>query len=100
MSEQNGKRLLLIDLTSSELSSELSKAGLAISGENVGDREQVLRLSTYLIDKGENPFTFEFKTTPGRVLDSRDQKTQNERTKLLERVIKFEKRVFSRRDGA
>ena len=100
MSEPTGKRLRLMDLTSSELSSELSKAGLQISGQNVDDRERLLRLSTYLIDKGENPFTFEFKSTPGRVVDSPDQKIQNERTKLLERVIKIEKRVFSRRDGA
>ena len=100
MSEQNGKKSRLIDLTSPELSSELSKAGIKTSGENVDDRERLLRLSTYLIDKGENPFTFEFKTTTGRVLDIQDHKIQNERTKLLERVIKIEKRVFSRRDGA
>ena len=86
----------LQDLTSSELSSELSRAGLEISGKNVNDRERLLRLSTFLIDQGEDPVTYEFKMTTGSVQGSQDQKIQNERTKLLERVMKFEKSYFSR----
>ena len=93
MSKSISKRLQ--DLTSAELSSELSRAGLQMTGKNVNDRERLLRLSTFLIDQGKNPVTYEFKMTAG-VLDNQDQKVQNERTKLLERVIKFEKSYFSR----
>ena len=95
MSTASGSKRLQ-DLTSSELSSELSRAGLEISGKNVNDRERLLRLSTFLIDQGEDPVTYEFKMATGSVQDSQDQKIQNERTKLLERVMKFEKSYFSR----
>ena len=94
MSKSVSKRLQ--DLTSAELSSELSRAGLQMTGKNVNDRERLLRLSTFLIDQGENPVTYEFKMTTAGVLDNQDQKVQNERMKLLERVIKFEKSYFSR----
>ena len=85
----------LQDLTSTELTTELSKAGLNLSGRNVDDKEKFLRLSTYLIDKGEDPISFEF------ALDSTDhkdpsEKIQNERLKLLEKVVKFEKCYFTK----
>ena len=94
MSVESSRRLM--DLTSSELSSELSRAGLEMPGKNVTDREKILRLSTFLIDKGEDPVTYEFKTTKGSVRESQDKTIQNERAKLLERVIKFERSYFSR----
>ena len=85
----------LQDLTSTELTTELSKAGLNLSGRNVDDKEKFLRLSTYLIDKGEDPLSFAFS------LDSTDhkdpsEKIQNERLKLLEKVVKFEKCYFTK----
>ena len=46
----------LTDLTSSELSIELKKASLVISGHNSDEREAIIRLSTHLIDMGEDLF--------------------------------------------
>ena len=85
----------LHDLTSTELSSELTKAGLHLSGKNVDDKERFLRLSTYLIDKGEDPISYEFQDT---CTDHEDppEKIQSERMKLLEKVVKFEKSYFTK----
>merc|ERR1712168_480241 len=82
-------------LTSSELSSELSKAGLNLKGKNVDDKERFLRLSTYLIDRGEDPISYEFKSEN---FDSKihtvDKRVQTERLELLQKVVKFEKSYF------
>ena len=89
----------LSELTSSEISTELTKAGQAIS-ENTGggEEENFLRLSTYLIDKGENPVSFEFETQETTaVKDGRVLKVL-ERTKLIEKVVKLE-RYFSSERG-
>ena len=53
----------LSELTSEEICFELIKTGQIVSENVVGGEEQenVLRLSTYLIDKGENPVSFEFE---------------------------------------
>ena len=88
----------LSELTSEEICSELIKTGQAVS-ENVGDVEQenFLRLSTYLIDKGENPVSFEFEmqeSTTGE--DGRVIKVL-ERTKLIEKVLKLERYFTSER---
>ena len=50
----------LSELSSEEICTELIKTGQTVS-ENVVGGENVLRLSTYLIDKGENPVSFEFE---------------------------------------
>ena len=47
-------------LTSNELSKEIKKAGLAVTGDKFDDREAILRLTTNLIDKGEDPTSYEF----------------------------------------
>ena len=85
----------LHDLTSTELSSELTKAGIHLSGKNVDDKEKFLRLSTHLIDKGEDPISYEF---PLNSTDHEDpsEKVQSERMKLLEKVVKFEKCYFTK----
>ena len=85
----------LHDLTSSELSSELSKAGLHLPGKNVDDKEMFLRLSTYLIDKGEDPISYEFPLSNTNHQNP-SEKVQSERMKLLEKVVKFEKCYFTK----
>ena len=89
----------LSELTSSEISTELMKAGQAIS-ENTGGGEEdnFLRLSTYLIDKGENPVSFEFETQETTAVEDGRVLKVLERTKLIEKVVKLE-RYFSSERG-
>ena len=89
----------LSELTSSEISTELTKAGQAIS-ENTGGGEEdnFLRLSTYLIDKGENPVSFEFETQETTAVEDGRVLKVLERTKLIEKVVKLE-RYFSSERG-
>ena len=96
MAATRGRKLT--ELTSAELSSELSKAGLELSGTNVDDTERLLVLSTHLLDMGEDPVKYEFKTRPPDTeSDTPDKKARSERQKLLERVIKFERNYFKQR---
>ena len=89
----------LSELTSSEISTELIKAGQAVS-ENTGgggDQENFLRLSTYLIDEGENPVSFEFKTQETPTAEDGKVLKVLERKKLIEKVVKLERYFASER---
>ena len=89
----------LSKLTSEEIRTELIKAGQAVS-ENVGDVEQenFLRLSTYLIDKGENPVSFEFEIQESTIGQDGQVIKVLERKKLIEKVLKLE-RYFTSEQG-
>ena len=88
----------LSELTSEEICSELIKTGQAVS-ENVGDVEQenFLRLSTYLIDKGENPVSFEFEIQESTGGEDGQVIKVLERKKLIEKVLKLERYFTSER---
>ena len=87
----------LSQLTSSEISTELTKRGQTFIGE--GEEENFLRLSTLLIDKGEDPLGFEFETQE-TTAPAEDGKVMRvlERKKLIEKVVKLE-RYFSSERG-
>ena len=87
----------LQDLNSSELSKELSKAGLCLEGKNVDDKERFLRLSTYLIDRGEDPISYEFRSEnfDPKIIPV-DKRVQVERLELLQKIVKFEKSYFTK----
>ena len=89
-------RRKLPDLSSTEISSELSRAGVKISGKRVDDKEKFLRLSTYLIDQGEDPISYEFSSNSDTSSSLPDKKVQAERLKLLEKIVKFEKSYFTK----
>ena len=94
----------LTDLPSSELAAELKKAGLAISSETFDEREAILRLTTHLIDKGEDPISYEFtidasekeynSTVPEQKDDLAEQKV-TARQELLAKIVKFERNYFT-----
>ena len=66
-----------------------------MSGKRVDDKEKFLRLSTYLIDQGEDPISFEFSPNTATTTLP-DKKLQAERLKLLQKIVKFEKSYFTK----
>ena len=94
----------LTDLSAPELAAELKKAGLAISADTFDEREAILRLTTHLIDKGEDPTSYEFtidasekeskSTVPEKKDDLAEQKV-TARQKLLAKIVKFERNYFT-----
>ena len=84
----------LAELSSTELSLELTRAGLKVSGKHVNDKERFVRLSTYLLDQGDDPEHFEFTTKTES--PETDVKIQKERLKLLAKIQKLEKTYFAR----
>ena len=94
----------LTDLSASELAAELKKAGLAISAETFDEREAILRLTTHLIDKGEDPTSYEFtidaseKASKSTVPEKKDDLAElkvTARQKLLAKIVKFERNYFT-----
>ena len=89
----------LSELTSEEISAELIKTGQAASGDvGGGEKENFLRLSTYLIDKGENPVSFEFEIQESPTGQDGQVIKVLERKKLIEKVLKLE-RYFTSEQG-
>ena len=86
----------LADLSSSEVSTELARVGVQVSGKHVGDRERLLRLATFLIDKGQDPLSHEFpELTDQEQSDKSSDKARQDRSLLLDRVVKIERRYFN-----
>ena len=87
----------LPELSSTELSSVLSKAGLKVQGKHVDDKERFIRIATFLIDKGEDPEFVNFETKSSDENQTfPDAKVQKERMKLLEKILKLERTYFKR----
>ena len=90
----------LSEMTSEEICSELIKTGQTVSENAVGggeEQENVLRLSTYLIDKGENPVSFEFEIQESTRGEDGQVIKVLERKKLIEKVLKLERYFTSER---
>ena len=87
----------LADLSSSEVSTELARVGVHVSGKHVGDRERLLRLATFLIDKGQDPLSHEFPelTDQEHSDDKSSDEARQDRRLLLDRVVKIERRYFN-----
>ena len=87
----------LEDLSSSEVSTELAKVGVQVSGKHVGDRERLLRLATFLIDKGQDPISHEFPELADQEQSENksSDKARHDRRLLLDRVVKIERRYFN-----
>ena len=82
-----------------KISAELIKTGQAVSGDvGGGEKENFLRLSTYLIDKGENPVSFEFEIQESTTGQDGQVIKVLERKKLIEKVLKLE-RYFTSEQG-
>ena len=87
----------LTELALGELMNELEKAG--IETKNVGEREAVLRLTTYLIDLGEDPTSYEY------ILEDEEKKEETQepssekqvlkRQGLLAKIVKLENSYFT-----
>merc|ERR1712150_97977 len=90
----------LSELTSAEISTELVRRGQTVSETvgGAGDQENFLKLSTFLIDKGENIVSFEFETQETTTADDGKVIKLFERKKLIEKVVKLE-RYFSSERG-
>ena len=87
----------LADLSSSEVSTELARVGVQVSGKHVGDRERFLRLATFLIDKGQDPLSHEFPELADQEQsdDKSSDKARHDRRLLLDRGVKMERRYFN-----
>ena len=93
----------LTDLTACELSTQLKKAGLAISGNKFDEREALLRLTTHLIDKGEDPTSYEFASdlseTEGNAAEEVPKKNaelnHTARQMLLAKIVRLERSYFT-----
>ena len=86
----------LADLSSSEVSTELARVGVQVSGKHVGDRERLLRLATVLIDKGQDPLSHEFpELMDQEQSENNSDKATQDRRLLLDRVVKIERRYFN-----
>ena len=86
----------LADLSSSEVSTELARVGVQVSGKHVDDRERLLRLATFLIDKGQDPLSHEFPELANQEQsDNNSDKARHDRRLLLDRVVKMERRYFN-----
>ena len=85
----------LADLSSSEVSAELARVGLQVAGKHVGDRERLLRLASFLIDKGQDPLSHEFPEYQGQEQSDNSDKARQDRRLLLDRVVKIERRYFN-----
>ena len=93
----------LTDLTSSELSIELKKASLVISGHNSDEREAIIRLSTHLIDMGEDPTSYEFIIEDSKKIEAVVEEKKVEmnlmaRQNLLAKIVRLERSYFTQ-DG-
>ena len=89
----------LPELSSTEMSSVLSKAGLKVQGKHVNDKERFIRIATFLIDKGEDPVYVNFDTKSSeadQTPPAPDAKVQKERVKLLEKILKLERTYFKK----
>ena len=87
----------LPELSSTELSSVLSKAGLKVQGKHVNDKERFIRIATFLIDKGEDPVYVNFDTKSSEADQTPlDATIQKERVKLLEKILKLERTYFKK----
>ena len=89
----------LSELTSGEISTELLRAGQA--GSEAGEeQENILRLSTFLMERGLDPLSFEFETGDGDTSTADEGKVIKvlERKQLIEKVVKLE-RYFSSERG-
>eukprot|EP00092_Neocalanus_flemingeri_P015208 GFUD01016429.1.p1 GENE.GFUD01016429.1~~GFUD01016429.1.p1 ORF type:complete len:106 (+),score=35.32 GFUD01016429.1:110-427(+) len=99
----------LTELKASELSTELKRAGLAVTGGKFNDeREAILRLSTYLIDKGEDPTSYEFSIDESEKDETTAVKNDKEelglmnneaRQKLLAKIVRLERSYFTQGRG-
>ena len=87
------------ELSSEEICTELIKTGQTVSENVVGGEEQenVLRLNV-LIDKGENPVSFEFEIQESTGGEDGQAFKVLERKKLIEKVLKLE-RYFTSEGG-
>merc|ERR1712002_1233056 len=86
--------------SSSELSSELKKAGLSMSGKKFDEKEALVRLTTDLIDKGEDPTSYEFSIEASDdKSEKKDASGLNETTKqqFLDKIVRFERNYFTSR---
>ena len=95
----------LTDLSTSELCIELKKASLVISGHNSDERESIIRLSTHLIDMGEDPTSYEFIIDDSQkaevVVEERGKKLEmnfTDRQNLLAKIVRLERSYFTQ-DG-
>merc|ERR1712055_303834 len=92
----------LTDLSSCELSTELKTAGIVVTGNNFNDRESILRLSTHLIDKGEDPTSYEFKVNEckdeslDKCKKEDDEKGLKARQSLLAKIVRLERSYFTK----
>ena len=85
-------------MSSSEVSTELARVGVQVSGKHVGDRERLLRLATFLIDKGQDPLSHEFPELADQEQSDdkmTSDKARQDRRLLLDRVVKMERRYFN-----
>ena len=87
------RKMKLTALSAVELKEELKKAGLTMSGKDFDEKEALLRLTTHLIDKGEDPTSYEFFTETSendKKSDQENSKGLNMATKqdLLDKIVK------------
>ena len=112
MSDSVGK--ILTELSAGDVTEELERAGVA-GAAGLGEREAFLRLSTQLIDSGEDPATFSFRVNQqdkenratrkedslhGVKKEETKEKMKSSRKKLLEKIIRLEKNYFAKTNGA
>ena len=104
---------ILTELSVGDVTEELERAGVA-GAAGLGEREAFLRLSTQLIDSGEDPATFSFRVKQdkenrgtrhedslhGVKKEETKEKMKSSRKKLLEKIIRLEKNYFAKTNGA
>merc|ERR1719511_127421 len=95
----------LTQLIKAELASQMTTLGVSSPDESLCEREAVLLLTTFLIDKGEDPTSYRFTVSGdssdktgtddkqlGRKLELEDiEKRKTLRRRLVARIVKLER---------